>query len=272
MKMNTSKIAMVGVSAIALLMLAFSAQATNLVTNGEFSLFTNGGRNQVLCNFVGCDLTKLAVLTDWTNTRSFTAVYGPNAAETTGASGLNNNLYIWGPLNGGAPSNNFNDTSPNQINNPAANFIAADSDPTFGGFLTQTINTGLVQGQKYELSYNWAAAQFTDAQGPTDSGWTVMLGTQRLVDGTIGGSNAVNASIPRKGFSGWNPMSVTFTYVGGPTNLLSFFANGSPTGLPPLALLDSVSLVAVPEPETYALLGLGLLGILAVRRQQKKRA
>ncbi len=33
MKMNTSKIAMVGVSAIALLMLAFSAQATNLVTN-----------------------------------------------------------------------------------------------------------------------------------------------------------------------------------------------------------------------------------------------
>ncbi len=67
-------------------------------------------------------------------------------------------------------------------------------------------------------------------------------------------------------------MSVTFTYVGAPTNCSRFFANGSPTGLPPLALLDSVSLVAVPEPETYALLGLGLLGILAVRRQQKKRA
>ena len=51
-------------------------------------------------------------------------------------------------------------------------------------------------------------------------------------------------------------------------------ATGTPTtdlhAIEPVALLDGVSLVAVPEPETLTLLGVGLLGVLLTRRQQRK--
>jgi hypothetical protein len=243
----------IGFSVMALSMLAFSAQV-NLVANGEFSLFTSGGPNALInCGGLGC-----AVLQNWTNTRAFTAVYGPNAAELIGAIGASSPTFIWGPKNG-AP-NNFTDQSPNQMNNSVANFLSSDSDPNISGTLTQTIN-GLVPGDQYVLSYFWAAGQYTDVTGPTFSGWTVTLGSQRLVDGTIG--SGLFASIPSQGFSGWNPESVTFTYNGS-GNILSFLAVGSPTGLPPVALLDSVSLVAAPEPASPSLLGLGLLGLVLV--------
>ena len=147
------KSAVIGFSAIALSMLAVSAQAGNLVVNGEFSLFTTGGTNQL----VGC--FNCAVLQNWTNTRPFTAVYGPNASELIGASGASSNVFLWGPKNG-AP-NGFNDMSPNQVSDPTANFLASDSDPSFSGTLSQTI-PGLVLGQQYVLSYYWSAAQFTD--------------------------------------------------------------------------------------------------------------
>ena len=74
-------------------------------------------------------------------------------------------------------------------------------------------------------------------------------------------------------FSGWSTQTETFTVLGsGPTNeLLSFFSEGSPIGGPPLNLLTNVSVVAIPEPATYALIGAGLLGIFAFRRRLKKR-
>lgn len=246
------KSAVIGLSVMALSMLAVSAQAGNLVVNGEFSLFTTGGTNQL----IGC--SGCAVLQNWTNTRPFTAAYGPNASELIGASGASSNVFLWGPKNGS--SNGFGDMSPNQVNDPTANFLASDSDPSFSGTLSQTI-PGLVLGQQYLLSYYWAAAQFTDETGATKSGWTVTLGSQTLVDGTIG--SGLFASIPSKGFSGWNLESLSFTY-NGPGNILSFLAVGSPTGLPPVALLDSVSLVASPEPTPLSLVGVALLGLVLV--------
>jgi len=247
------KSAIIGFSVVALSMLAVSAQAGNLVLNGEFSLFTTGGTNQLIGCF-GC-----AVFQNWTNTRPFTAAYGPNASELIGASGASSNVFLWGPKNGS--SNGFTDMSPNQASDPTANFLASDSDPSFSGTLSQTITTGLVTGQQYLLSYYWAAAQFTDETGATKSGWTVTLGSQTLVDGTIG--SGLFASIPSKGFSGWNLESVPFTYNGS-GNILSFLAVGSPTGLPPVALLDSVSLVASPEPTPLSLVGVALLGLVLV--------
>ncbi len=253
---------------LAFALMSVSAQAGNLVLNGEFSLFSAscggapaGGSNQVLAQVLGSSCGNSgAVLQNWTNSRPFAAVYGPNASELVGASGLSSNLFLWGPKNGA--SNNFDDQSPNQMGNAAANFLADDSDPSFSGTFSQTI-AGLVQGQEYELSYYWAAAQFTDETGPTSSGWTVSLGTQSLVDGTIG--TGLYASIPSKGFSGWHYESLTFTYEGGPSDLLSFLAVGSPTGQPPVALLDSVSLEAAPEPASLSIVGVCLFGLVFVR-------
>lgn len=53
-------------------------------------------------------------------------------------------------------------------------------------------------------------------------------------------------------------------------NVLSFKAHGNPTGLPPSVNLDSVSLNAVPEPSSWAILitGSGLVLVAARRRRQ----
>jgi hypothetical protein len=53
---------------------------------------------------------------------------------------------------------------------------------------------------------------------------------------------------------------------------LVFLAQGTPAGGPPVALLDGVTLNAVPEPSTWAmvLVGIGGLG-LAARSRRKSR-
>jgi hypothetical protein len=232
--------------------LCMTAAAAELIVNGDFSQFTSGGRNEVISTYNG---SGLAVLQGWTNTRPFVAAYGPNASELIGASGLNNNLYLWGPKNGS--NNGFTDMSPNQISNPNANFLSADADPDFGGTLTQAV-AGLQVGHQYTLSYNWGAEQYTDEAGAISAGWTVKLGSQLLVDGTIG--SGLYASIPSKGFSGWMSENLNFTYDGS-GNILSFLATGSPTGLPPVALLDDVSLTDTPEPGTLLMAASGLLGL-----------
>ncbi|RQO53732.1 hypothetical protein DBR47_23285 [Paucibacter sp. KBW04] len=61
---------------------------------------------------------------------------------------------------------------------------------------------------------------------------------------------------------------MTFT-VGAGNAVLSFLAGGGPNGVPPFALLDSVSVTAVPEPSTFALFALGLGAVVAARRKTR---
>ena len=59
------------------------------------------------------------------------------------------------------------------------------------------------------------------------------------------------------------------------SELLEFVSLGAPSGQPPVALLDGVSLTgltgAAPEPGTWAMMGLGFagLGLVAYRRRRK---
>ncbi len=55
------------------------------------------------------------------------------------------------------------------------------------------------------------------------------------------------------------------------SELLNFMALG--TGVPPVALLADVSLNAVPEPETWAMMlaGFAGLGLIGFRRARKTR-
>jgi hypothetical protein len=65
----------------------------------------------------------------------------------------------------------------------------------------------------------------------------------------------------------------TFDFTANATSeALSFLAVGSPAAnLPPFALLDGVSLTAVPEPSTWAMMlaGFGGLGFAAFRRRRR---
>ena len=138
-------------------------------------------------------------------------------------------------------------------------FVALDGDVNANGALSQLLS-GLTVGKKYDVSFYWAATQLSNRSGET---------TERL-DVSFGGTTQSTATItnPSQGFSGWQ--GETFSFIAGAaTQTLSFLSVGTPTGLPPMAVLDGVSVTAVPEPATWALMlaGFGMVGF-AVRRRR----
>jgi hypothetical protein len=53
--------------------------------------------------------------------------------------------------------------------------------------------------------------------------------------------------------------------------VLSFLASGTPNGAPPISFLDGVSLEAVPESASLALISVGLLGFGAISRRRRAK-
>jgi hypothetical protein len=158
-------------------------------------------------------------------------------------------------------NSNFNALSPN-----GGNFMGLDGDPAANGPLEQSIG-GLTMGQKYILTFYWAGTELSDRTGFETIGLTGSFGSDTFA--TAPYSNTNGAGTPGS-FSGWMVENLEFT-ASGPSELLSFMAVGTPSGnLPPFALLDGVSLTAVPEPSTWAmmLVGFGGLGYAAYRRRR----
>ena len=161
--------------------------------------------------------------------------------------------YLWGTGNGGL---NAIPASPD-----GGNYVAADGAFQVGA-ISQTVNT-LTSGQQYAVSFFWAAAQQQSYDGDTTDNWQVSLGGQSFTTSTV--------TVPSHGFSGWMQQTFIFTATAS-SETLSFLANGLPMGEPPFALLDGVSLTAVPEPSAWmAFVGLGavctVIGVIRRRRQ-----
>lgn len=234
---------------------ANTSYGVDYVVNGSFSSTTNG-TGQLTFNTVATAWTNLS---DGAGHDGYNFLFGSGVADTTGATGADGNLKLWGPNDGSA--NGLPASSPD-----GGNYIAADGVYEVGA-IDQTLSTGLTIGDQYTVGFWWAGAQQEGFNGATTEWWKVTLGDQTQQTSIV--------SDPNHGFTGWEYVSFNFIADSSDTvnPVLSFLAGGTPAGEPPFSLLDGVSLYQTPEPGTYALIGLGLLVFpLAARRRRKKRA
>ena len=259
-----------------LTVLTVPSHAANLVQNGSFE--SNGGTGQI---------ANITTLSNWTvgsttdgATYPFTFVLDGNA-DSTGFQSPFGTIRIWGPNTpSGTSSGPGSNPDPHSYGAMANGFTTSPDGGYFFGAdaayanapISQTIG-GLTPGNTYQLSFSYAGAQFVDALGPNYEGWQVTFGGDSASTSTLN-----NASM---GFTGWQSFSQTFTATSA-SQTLSFLATGGPSGLPPFALLDGVSLTDTttppppppsdtPEPGSMGLAIGGFLGVLGMARRLRTR-
>lgn len=217
-----------------------AAAAVNLVTNGGFETTTYTASSQIGGSFG-------QGVTGWTAS-GFNLLFIGGTQTTTSAA----NQYS-------DPLTYFRTGVTTDTLGTGGNFVALDGDTGIHGPLSQTI-TGLVAGQGYNVTFDWAASQLRNRTGAT---------TEQLAV-TFGGVTQSTAIInnPSAGFQPWRSVSFYFVPTG-TSAVLSFLSNGTPAGAPPIALLDNISVAAVPEPASWALLvtGFSMVGYATRRRR-----
>ena len=250
--MNQQKTAIAIFKALALSLLAFSAQAAQFVTNGGFETTTHGaGQLGYNTNATGWSVPAPS--------GSYTFLFTPGSADTTGVNGQYGNLGLWGPGNGSV--NGLPASSP-----AGGNYVAEDGAFQVGA-ISQTIN-GLVVGQSYSLSFWFAGAQQKGFSGATTEGFQVSLGG--VTHDTAILNNATH------GFTGWKQETFNYTAASA-TEVLSFLAVGTPNGEPPFSLLDGVSLTGpaattTPLPAALFFVAPALAGVFGFSRRKQIKA
>ncbi len=266
------------------------AQAqTNLVTNGYFDQTTNGegqlytgaGTPAGTTQATGWNACSTTSCTNADGNYPFLFIATPGIADGAATNATNgfadpwddpagpgNNANglayraLWGAGNGGVgqdgqSSDAFNGRGPLGATDPN-NFLIAD-----GSFhatsIYQTMNN-LTVGDHYQVAFDWAAGQWSQNTGATTEQWQVSFGSSTAATKVF--------DLNSKSFSGWMQASFTFTATA-TSEPLAFLALGTPSGNPPMLLLDDVQLYDTPEPAAAALLviGMGCVGVSARRRR-----
>jgi hypothetical protein len=254
---------------LAVLLTGASAHAANLVQNGSFTSNTLPVNPNV---YSGAEIDPL-----WHYDGAVTGWSSPSAGYPQVYI-----IYVFGNANANtADADTRYTASEPQHMNPkftgdspdGGAFMLLDADPNFTGPLQQTIN-GLTPGKKYALSFYWAAGELSNRKGYISSQLTGSFGGDPFATPEFDNSHPYydNPLSLDGDFSGWSKQTFTFT-AHSASQLLSFLAVGSPAAnLPPVALLDGVSLTSVPEPATWAMMTLGVAGLGAAMRRRRRLA
>ncbi len=235
-----------------------STSAQNMIINGSFESIGIAGYSAQIGAQPQAP-SPLQTVNGWT-TAGYNFLFLPGAGTVGGAkTGYNNQLTFWGSAaqNGGVSAFDFPATSPD-----GGNFIALDS--AFSPYtlpIYQTVG-GLTIGQKYQLFFYWAAAQQTGYTGATTDALQVTFGSETKSTSTY--------SLANHDFSGWMTQTMTFTAAAA-SQTLSFLGQGTPQGLPPFALLDGISMTAVPEISSSVMAVLGMSAFCFSRRRRSAR-
>ena len=228
-------------------------KASNLVLNGSFESTTLSSPGGYFCQ---AGSTCTSNVTDWASSCNFSSCGNGNTVLSLLFAGTNRPRLSMAESACGVPL----PTARTAVTSWQTTAIS-----TYGAAISQTIN-GLVTGDTYSLSFYQAAAQQSGSNGPTTERWQVSLGSDTQLSTLM--------TNPSHGFQSWNQQTMTFTATS-TSEVLTFLAVGTPSGVPPVSLLDGVSLISTSVPEPGAIyvtaLGLGLLGLCAIRTQRKRR-
>jgi len=240
--MRTKLLSSVALAATFALAIGSVAHASaNLVTNGSFtnSTYAAGTNDQFGTGFGGQGVT------GWTGNGGYNIYFGASPQQSAVSQFAGGNEAFRA---------SFNSLSPD-----GGAFVAIDGDSDARGAISQTLN-GLQVGKTYTLTFDWAASQLRNRTGDTTEQFAVSFGGQTF-------STAV-LNVASGGFTGWNTVTMFFTPTAA-TQTLTFLSIGTPNGLPPMAVLDGVSLT-VPEPATWAMMLVGFGGIGAMIRRRRQ--
>jgi len=225
--MISKKLSSIVISAIGLALFTSSMARANLVTNPLFTSYTGTTPKDYIQNVLP---------TDW-NGSVFTFVDAPGTADDPTALGI----PVYPPFPANSPA--------------GGNFIQADGTPSLSFPITQTIN-GLTNGQNYSLSFYQAGGQELNGSGGSLEQWQVSLGSDTQFSSVM--------NVPQGGVIPWQPQTLSFTATGS-SEVLSFFAIGTP-GIPPMVFFSDPDLEAtVPEPSAFLLLA-GVGAVIAIGR------
>ena len=244
------------------------AQAGSLefIQNGSFETLTAGNTlgatGGYVCRNTG-NGTCTSNVASWSSTCQGTSCGTGGTPDSilfggSGGSAFNggNGLYAQG-------QNGLQTNVPVPDSPSKGNYLGFDGDPAFSASIFQTI-TGLAPNTLYVLSFYQGAGQQKGSASPgvtTTEYWKVSFAGQTK-----------NSTVMNNATAGWVPWSQqVLTFISGATGTetLSFLSQGTPAGMPPIVLLDGVSLTAAPEPQTFALIGIGLVAIPFLNRKRK---
>jgi len=245
--------------------------AQNLIVNGGFEgpLNLTGASSAPSVSGIEVDgaFGDPGAVTGWTSAggTAYNIYFFGNGKETAAGGGVDA-ANRWGE-NGQRPNVNFTGDSPN-----GGGYMVLDADPGFSGGFSQDV-AGLTVGHEYDLSFYWAGGELADRTGYQTSQLTGTIGTDGFATPVVTNSKpGCNGCVLPGDFSGWQLMNFDFV-AQTTTETLTFLAVGTPVGnLPPVAFLDGVSLVEVPEPAVWVLMLLGFGGAGAAIRRRRRFA